>query len=96
MTDDMPLPFDLPAVRRKKLTVDFEGGNQSSDDGLLLLRQGVNCVPPRYDTSEATAIPKHELCAEARYYGANATEGLTRNKITLMAAVATVGGHDLL
>src|SRR5450755_1380013 len=39
MTDDMPLPFDLPAVRRKKLTVDFEGGNQSSDGGLLLLRQ---------------------------------------------------------
>src|SRR5476649_931714 len=38
MTDDMPLPFDLPAVRRKKLTVDFGGGNQSSDAGLLLLR----------------------------------------------------------
>jgi hypothetical protein len=35
----MPLPFDLPAVRRKKLTVDFDGGNQSSDGGLLLLRQ---------------------------------------------------------
>jgi hypothetical protein len=31
MTDDTLLPFDLPAVRRKKLTVDFEGGNQSSD-----------------------------------------------------------------
>ena len=30
MTDDTLLPFDLPAVRRKKLTVDFEGGNQSS------------------------------------------------------------------
>jgi hypothetical protein len=39
MTDDTPLPFDLPSVRRKKLTVDFEGGNQSSDGGLLLLRQ---------------------------------------------------------
>jgi hypothetical protein len=39
MTDDMPLPFDLPAVRRKKLTVDFAGGNQSSDAGLLLLRE---------------------------------------------------------
>ena len=38
MTDAMPLPFDLPAVRRKKLTVDFDGGNQSSDAGLLLLR----------------------------------------------------------
>jgi hypothetical protein len=24
MTDDKPLPFDLPAVHRKKLTVDFD------------------------------------------------------------------------
>lgn len=38
MTDLPPLPFDLPAVARKKLTVDFDGGNQSSDAGLLLLR----------------------------------------------------------
>jgi hypothetical protein len=38
MTDANLLPFDLPAVRRKKLTVDFDGGNQSSDAGLLLLR----------------------------------------------------------
>jgi hypothetical protein len=37
--DDLtPLRFDLPAVRRKKLTVDFDGGNQSSDAGVLLLR----------------------------------------------------------
>src|ERR1700681_924907 len=39
MTDDTLLPFDLPAVHRKNLTVDFDGGNQSSDAGLLLLRQ---------------------------------------------------------
>src|SRR5579862_4962157 len=39
MNTDTLLPFDLPAVRRKKLTVDFEGGNQSSDAGLLLLRE---------------------------------------------------------
>jgi hypothetical protein len=39
MTDDTLLPFDLPAVHRKKLTVDFQGGNQSSDAGLLLLRE---------------------------------------------------------
>jgi len=29
---------DLSPVRRKKLTVDFGGGNQSSNGGLLLLR----------------------------------------------------------
>jgi hypothetical protein len=34
-----PHPFDLPSVRRKKLTVDFNGGNQSSSGGLLLLRE---------------------------------------------------------
>src|SRR5207302_11376152 len=39
MTDDTLLPFDLPSVHRKKLTVDFDGGNQSSNGGLLLLRQ---------------------------------------------------------
>src|SRR4051795_645142 len=39
MTDDTLLPFDLPSVRRKKLTIDFDGGNQSSDGGLLLLRE---------------------------------------------------------
>ena len=35
MIDATLLPFDLPAVARKKLTVDFDGGNQSSDGGLL-------------------------------------------------------------
>jgi Transposase DDE domain group 1 len=39
MNDDRLLPFDLPSVRRKKLTVDFAGGNLSSDGGLLLLRE---------------------------------------------------------
>lgn len=38
MTDLTPLPFALPAIARKKLTVDFDGGKQSSDAGLLLLR----------------------------------------------------------
>jgi DDE family transposase len=39
MTDDTLLAFDLPSVQRKKLTVDFNGGNQSPDAGLLLLRE---------------------------------------------------------
>jgi hypothetical protein len=39
MTDDTLLAFELPAVHRKKLTVDFDGGTQSSDGGLLLLRE---------------------------------------------------------
>jgi len=39
MIDNSRLPFDLPAVRRKKLTVAFDGGRLSSDGGLLLLRE---------------------------------------------------------
>jgi len=39
MTDDSLLPFDLPAVRRKKVTAAFDGGLISSDGGLVLLRE---------------------------------------------------------
>ena len=38
MTEDILLPFDLPAVSRKKVTADFGGGLISSDGGLVLLR----------------------------------------------------------
>ena len=39
MTEDTLLPFDLPAVRRKKVTAGFDGGLISSDGGLVLLRE---------------------------------------------------------
>ena len=39
MHDDSLLPFDLPAVQRKKMTAAFDGGSISSDGGLLLLRE---------------------------------------------------------
>ena len=61
MIDATPLPFDLPSVHRKKLTVYFDGGNQSSDAGLLLLRQAdrklgvcqrlADAMPDRRDAS---------------------------------------------
>jgi len=67
MTDDTPLPFDLSAVRRKKLTVDFDGGNQSSNAGLLLLRHAerklgvcgrlADAMPDRRDRSRI----RHEM-----------------------------------
>ena len=44
MSDDTPLPFELPSVCRKKLTVDFNGGNQSSNGGVLLLRESERSV----------------------------------------------------
>ena len=40
MTEDILLPFDLPAVSRKKATADFEDGLISSDGGVVLLRRG--------------------------------------------------------
>lgn len=41
MHDDIPLPFDLPAVSRKKVTAAFDGGRLSSDGGVLLLLRGI-------------------------------------------------------
>jgi hypothetical protein len=38
MQEDTHLPFDLPAVARKKVSVAFAGGLLSSDGGVLLLR----------------------------------------------------------
>jgi hypothetical protein len=38
MNEDTLLPFDLPAVARKKVSVGFDGGQLSSDAGVLLLR----------------------------------------------------------
>jgi hypothetical protein len=39
MDDDNLLPFSLPAVCRKKVTLAFDGGRLSSDGGVLLLRE---------------------------------------------------------
>src|ERR1700745_1248817 len=67
MTDDIPLPFDLSALQRKKLTINFDGGNQSSDAGLILLRQAekkvgvcqrlADAMPDRRDPSRI----RHEM-----------------------------------
>ena len=38
MSEDSLLPFDLPSVVRKKVSVAFDGGLLSSDAGVLLLR----------------------------------------------------------
>jgi hypothetical protein len=38
MNEDTLLPFDLPSVARKKLNVGFDGGQLSSDAGVLVLR----------------------------------------------------------
>ena len=38
MEEDIALPFELPAVARKKVSVGFDGGMLSSDGGVLILR----------------------------------------------------------
>src|SRR3984893_610593 len=35
--EDIPLPFDLPAVARKKVSAAFDGGRIASDGGVMLL-----------------------------------------------------------
>ena len=37
--EDIPLPFDLPAVARKKVSAAFDGGRITSDGGVMLLAQ---------------------------------------------------------
>ena len=61
MIDNSFLPFDLPAVCRKKVSASFDGGAISSDGGLLLLREAdrrlgltrmlASCVQDRRDPS---------------------------------------------
>jgi len=77
MIDATPLPFALPAIRAKKLTVDFAGGNQSSDGGLLALRAAeqkigiigrlASALPDRRDRLRV----RHRLCEiiGARVFG---------------------------
>jgi hypothetical protein len=43
MDDHTLLPFSLPAVRRKKVNVAFDGGALSSDGGVLVLRDAERC-----------------------------------------------------
>src|SRR5262245_3963364 len=38
MSEDSLLPFELPSVARKNLSVGFDGGQLSSDAGVLVLR----------------------------------------------------------
>jgi hypothetical protein len=35
MDEDIPLPFDLPAVARKKVSAAFDGGRITSDGGVI-------------------------------------------------------------
>ena len=39
MSEDIPLPFKLPTVARKKVSAAFDGGRITSDGGVMLMAQ---------------------------------------------------------
>jgi len=47
MDEDIPLPFDLPAVARKRVSAAFDGGRITSDGGVMLLAQAERRQRPR-------------------------------------------------
>ena len=74
MTDDTSLPFDLPAMYRKKVSAGFDGGLISSDGGLVLLRAAkrrlgladspAGCIRDRHNQAQVV----HMLCAVLRLH----------------------------
>src|SRR6516165_3408685 len=66
MDDDIPLPFDLPAVARKKVSAAFDGGRITSDGGVMLLAQAerrlgiadqlARVIPDRRDQDRVTHL----------------------------------------
>jgi len=111
MTDDSLLPFDLPAVRRKKVTAAFDGGLISSDGGLVLLREAERrlglakriaaCLRDRRDP----ALVSHGLVEMLRfrmlaiacgYEDANDCDALRFDPLFKLAVGrAPESGHDL-
>jgi hypothetical protein len=103
MTEDTPLPFDLPAVHRKKITVDFNGGNQSSDAGLMLLREAERklgvcqrlaaAIPDRRDPDRILHT-MHEMLMErvsaitCGYKDANDLDGARKSEASASFATA--------
>ena len=62
MSEDSLLPFDLPAIQRKKVPADFAGASISSAGGLVLLRMAWDRVGLAWAIGEGT----RELCDPAR------------------------------
>ena len=84
MSEDTVLPFDLPSVARKKVSIGFDGGQLSSNAGVLRLRgvekklgltaRLVSCMrdrrdPERIDHSSRTrCFPRPRMFAIASGY----------------------------
>lgn len=111
MTDDTLLPFAVPAVGGKKVTVAFDGGRLSSDGGLLLLREveqrlGIarrlaGCFRDRRDPSRVVhsieeMLRLRMLAIAAGYEDANDCDTLRFDPVMKMAVgLAPESGKDL-
>lgn len=103
MIDATPLPFDLPAVARKKLTVDFDGGNQSSDAGVLLLRaaeQKIGIVariaaalPDRRDPTRIVHKLQEIIAARVFGIGCGYADGIDQNALRTDPALKMAVGR---
>ncbi len=111
MTDDTLLPFDLPAVRRKKVTASFDGGLISSDGGLVLLREAerrlglaellAGCLRDRRDPALVThglagMLRFRMLAVACGYEDADDCDSLRYDPLFKLAVGrAPESGHDL-
>ncbi len=111
MTDDSLLPFDLPAVRRKKVTAAFDGGLISSNGGLVLLRETerrlgladrlAGCLRDRRDSALVThtlseMLRFRMLAIACGYEDADDCDALRRDPLFKLAVGhAPESGHDL-
>ena len=100
MSEDSLLPFELPSVARKKLSVGFDGGQLSSDAGVLVLR-GVekklglaarlaSCIrdrrkPERIEHSFEEMLRLRMFAIAAGYEDANDCDALRHDPVFEMA-----------
>jgi len=100
MSEDIPLPFDLPSVCRKKVSVGFDGGQLSSDAGVLLLRniekklglaaRLAGCIrewrdPERIEHSVEEMLKLRMFAIAAGYEDANDCDSLRYDPVFKMA-----------
>ena len=100
MNEDIVLPFDLPSVARKKVSVGFDGGQLSSDAGVLLLRDAekklglgerlASCMtdrrkPDRIEHSLQEMLQLRMFAIAAGYEDADDCDSLRQDPIFKMA-----------
>ena len=92
-TEDLLLPFDLPAARRRKLIAEFADGSISADGGLVLLR----AAERRFGLAEtlagcirdwATRRGRSTLCLGCCAFACSGSPAATRTPMTATSCAA--------